>query len=471
MTDTKTAPASDPSVPEEGVAEQIAEPVKGAGEPPYPSPLYAWYVVALLLVIYTVSFIDRQILAIFVGPIKDDLVLSDFEVSILSGFAFALFYTFFGLPFARVADSRSRRGLIMFGIAFWSIATAACGMAKVYWHLFLARVGVGVGEATLTPAANSLIADYFPKEKLGRAISVYSLGIPVGSALAFILGGFVAQWVADLPPQDLPVIGKTFGWQIAFIVVGAPGVLLSLMMLTVKEPFRRGRMDKTLTGGIPLGRVLAYFKANAGAYGPLFFGTAFLSLLGYGSVYWMVEFFVRTHEIGRGQGAYIFGLVLLVFGTGGILAGGAFADRLIARGRDDAHLRVLLYAAVLGIPAGVIFPLLGELWAATAVLCLSVFFSNIPWGTAYAATAAITPNEMRGQAAALYLFIVNFIGLGAGPSVVAFITDFVYADEARLNWALATAVAVVTPITVALYLKGLKPFAAAMRAAKAREAG
>ena len=441
----------------------------GCGEPPYPPAGYSWYVVFLLLAIYTFSFIDRQILALLVGPIKRDLALSDFAFSLLSGFAFAVFYTVFGLPFARIADSRSRRGLIAFGVAFWSLATAACGVTKVYWHLLIARIGVGVGEATLSPAANSLIADYFPKEKLGRALSVYSLGIPIGSAMAFILGGAVVAAIEDLPVQDLPVIGRLYGWQIAFFVVGLPGLALALMMVTVKEPFRRGRLSAGAgRAGLPLGNVAAFLRSHGRAYAALFLGPAFLSALGYGGTLWMIAFYTRTHGLAASEAGLLFGGVLAVFGTGGILLGGALADRLSARGRADGPMRVLLWAAILMLPTGVAYPLAPDALSATLLLCLSTLASNMPWGTAYAAIAAITPNEMRGQAAAVYLFIVNLIGLGAGPSIIAAFTDYVYASEAMLNYAMATATGLLTPIAALLFALGLKPYARAMAAADAR---
>jgi len=455
---------------EDGKAGEDDSAANTSGAGAYPPEGYAWYVVFLLLAIYTLSFIDRQILALLVEPIKRDLELSDFAFSLLSGFAFALFYTVFGLPFARIADSRSRRGLIAFGVAFWSAATAACGLAKVYWHLLAARIGVGVGEATLTPAANSLIADYFPKHKLGRALAVYSLGIPIGSAMAFILGGVVVGLIEDLPPQDLPIIGRTYGWQLAFFAVGLPGIAMALLMATVKEPIRRGRMSAGPAGqALPIKDVLAFMAGHARAYAALFFGPSFLSLLGYGTTIWMIAFYSRTYGLSASDAGLLFGGVLLVFGTGGILLGGAGADRRIARGQSDGPLRVLFWAAALTLPAGIAFPLMPNWISAAAVMSLSVLVTNMPWGTAYAAIAAITPNEIRGQAAALYLFIVNLIGLGAGPSVIAAFTDYVYRDEMLLNYAMASTTAVVAPIAALLFLSGLAPYRRAMAAADARE--
>ncbi|MFY9571890.1 MAG: MFS transporter, partial [Blastocatellia bacterium] len=207
---------------------------------PYPAIGYAWYVVGVLTLVYIFSFIDRQILSLLVRPIRRDLGISDFQMSLLMGFSFALFYTFFGLPLGRLADSRSRRTIIAAGFTVWSIMTAACGLARNFAHMLLLRMGVGVGEAALSPAAYSMITDYFPPRRRATAISVYSMGIYIGSGLAFIVGGLVAGAASAQETWDLPLVGATRPWQVVFFIVGLPGVLLALLMYTVREPVRRG---------------------------------------------------------------------------------------------------------------------------------------------------------------------------------------------------------------------------------------
>jgi MFS family permease len=196
-------------------------------------------VVGVLTLIYVVSFIDRQILDLLVGPIKRDMELSDTQVSLLMGFSFALFYTICGIPIGRLADSKSRRGIIAIGLILWSFMTALCGSVKQYWQFFLARMGVGVGEAALSPAAYSIITDYFPKNRLGTAMSVYGMGIYNGSGLAYILGGLVVGWTEGMEVLELPVVGRTFPWQLVFFVVGLPGIALAMLLMTVKESVRR----------------------------------------------------------------------------------------------------------------------------------------------------------------------------------------------------------------------------------------
>ncbi len=440
----------------------------GSAAPAYPPAMMAWGIVALLFLIYTLSFIDRQILALLVEPIKRDLQASDFAFSLLSGFAFALFYTVFGLPFARYADRGSRTGLIAFGVGLWSLATAACGLARGFAGLFGARIMVGVGEATLTPAANSLIADLFPPAKLGRALAVYSLGIPIGSAMAFILGGMVVDWVASLPPIVWPAVGELHGWQVAFLAVGLPGLVFALAMLLLPEPARRGRRLAGSGRNLPLRQVVVYILHHAPAYAPLFFGAAMLSMLGYGGTLWMIAFFTRVHGLAAGAAGYVFGLILLICGTGGILLGGTLADLWFARGKRDAHLALLLIGTLLGLPFGIAYPLVDGLVLAVVLLAISTLISNLPWGLAYAAIATITPNELRGQMAALYLFIVNIIGLGLGPSAIAAFTDYVFADEAAIGASLAAATTVIAPLAAILFAFGRRPFARAVARMTAR---
>ncbi|HZZ35295.1 MAG TPA: MFS transporter, partial [Caulobacteraceae bacterium] len=204
-------------------------------EPPWPRPVYAWYVIGVLLFAYTLSFVDRTVLSLLIGPLRASLHISDTQVSLLLGLAFAVFYTLMGLPLGWVADHWSRRTLIGIGVALWSLMTAGCGLARSYNALFLMRVGVGVGEATLSPAAYSLISDHFPKARLGRAVAVYSIGVPLGSGIALALGALVIKAVVAAPPLSLPIIGVIEPWRLTFLWIGLPGLLAALLMATVRE--------------------------------------------------------------------------------------------------------------------------------------------------------------------------------------------------------------------------------------------
>src|SRR5882762_1767566 len=223
-------------------AQPVPAPVKPVTEEPYPSPGYSWYVVGVLTLVYVFSFIDRQIMSLLVRPLRRDLNITDTQVSILMGLGFAIFYTLCGIPLGRLADTRSRRSIIVAGFVAWSFFTAMCGLAKNFSQMLLWRIGVGVGEASLSPSAFSLITDYFPKERLATAISVYSMGIYIGAGMAYLLGGIVVGFASSQEMYNLPLVGATRSWQLVFFIVGLPGIFLALLLYTVREPARRGRL-------------------------------------------------------------------------------------------------------------------------------------------------------------------------------------------------------------------------------------
>ena len=208
--------------------------------PPWPPGARAWYVTAILTALYTLAFIDRQVLGLVLEPIRRHLLLTDTQASLLAGSAFALFYVTLGLPLGQLADRANRRNLIAAGVLLWSLMTAACGLASSFWQLFAARVGVGIGEAALSPAALSMISDYFPPERRARPLATYTLALAIGSGLAYLVGGSISAAVAGMPDFRIPFIGHVEAWQATFITVGAPGIVFALLVLTIREPLRRG---------------------------------------------------------------------------------------------------------------------------------------------------------------------------------------------------------------------------------------
>ncbi|HVS15145.1 MAG TPA: MFS transporter [Thermoanaerobaculia bacterium] len=416
--------------------------------------------VAVLMVIYVFSFIDRQILSLLVGPIRRDLGISDTEMSLLMGFSFAVFYTFFGIPMGRLADSTSRRGLIGAGLIVWSLMTAGCGLAQKFWQFLLLRMGVGVGEAALSPAAYSMITDSFPRKRLATAISVYSMGIYIGSGMATLLGGIVVGMASGQELWTLPLIGETRPWQVVFFIVGLPGVLLTLLLLTFKEPDRRD-VRRTATGAVqsvPIREVAAYLRANWKTFTCHNLGFALLSFSSYGSGAWIPAFYQRTYDLTARQAGVYYGLIVMLAGTAGIVSGGRMADWLAHKGYRDSKMRAGLIAAVAWTPTGLLFPLVGRADLSLALLVPTVFFASMPFGCAPAAIQEMMPNAMRGQASALYLFVVNLIGLGLGPTAVAMTTDFVFGDDLAVRYSIL-AVATLAHIGSALLLwAGLAPF-------------
>jgi MFS family permease len=419
--------------------ESSAEVHKAAQAPeePYPSESYAWYVVVVLMIVYVFSFVDRQILNLLAPAIKSDWNLTDKHLGYLMGPFFALFYTLFGIPIGRLADMRSRRGLIAAGLAIWSFMTAACGLAKTYWQMAFFRLGVGVGEATLSPSAYSLITDYFRPNRLALAISVYGAGIYLGSGLAFVLGGAVYSFAAG-GDFNWPIVGQLRPWQAAFLMLGIPGLLFTLALLTVKEPTRRGLKKKQAGKEEPvsLREVFQYVQINWRTVLAHNVGFALLSFIAYGSTSWMSAFFLRVHDWPLQTTGYRYGAAIMIFGTGGIVFGGWLAGWLSHKGYTDSKMRAGFIASALHLPFGFLFPLMPNGWLAILVLCPAIFTVAMPFGVAPAAIQEMMPNRMRAQASAVYLFIVNAIGLGLGPIAVAYLTEDVFRDEQMVGYSM-----------------------------------
>lgn len=416
---------------------------------------YAWYVVAVLLLAQTFSFLDRMIMGLLVGPIRESFQISDTQYSLLAGLAFSLFYAIMGLPLARIADSKSRRNLIAAGIAVWSLMTALCSLARGFWPLFFARMGVGVGEATLAPGAYSMITDYFPKTILGRALSVYMIGVTLGSGFAYMLGGVVVDYVEHMDPVVLPVLGAFEGWQLTFLIVGLPGLLMSLLMLlTVREPPRQG-VSVTDAASIPFVDVMAYLWQRRGAYGGLIFGVSIFIMVVYALNLWGPTYFIRTFGYGRAEAGWTFGMIMIGAGTAGLLLAGTLADAWMKRGVRDAYVRTILISIVCITPCVVALGFVTNDKAGIVFMSLAVFFSAFQGGISGGTLQLMTPNRMRGQVIAVYQLFANLIGLGLGPTVVAATTDYVFGYDEAIGKSIALCGAILCPVGVLILWRAL----------------
>ena len=438
--------------------------------PQPPSLRAGWYTVFVLMLAYISSFIDRQILSLLVGPLKRDLLLSDTQVSLLMGLSFALFYTLLGIPIGRLADRANRRNIIIVGIGVWSLMTAVCGLARTYTQFFLARVGVGVGEATLSPAAYSMLADEFPKEKLATAISVYSAGIYIGSGIAVLIGAVLVSLGGDALTVTLPVVGTIFAWQRLFFYIGIPGLLLALLVRTVREPARKSLLTSA-TGQVQtlsLADAFALIRQKQAAFLSVTLGITFISLVAYASSAWTPTYLVRTFGWKIGQAGFAYGLIVAVFSTSGIILGGRYADLLTRRGQTDGRLRIGIYSAI-GVLVGALFPLIDNVTVVLCLLPIPCFFVAFPFGASSAAIQVIMPNQARGLASALYLFVINLVALGFGPTLVALLTDYVFHDEKALRYSLAITIAGGSVLALGCYAYGLAPYRRAIEAVRVQE--
>lgn len=427
----------------------------------WPRPAVAWYAVGVLWVAYIFSFIDRTIIGLLVGPIKESLQISDTQFGILGGIAFTLFYTVLGVPIGRIADRVSRRGLIALGVAIWSFMTALCGWAASFWFLFLARVGVGVGEAALTPAAYSMISDCFPKERLGRALAVYQSGAFLGAAFAFILGGAViaavVAFVAENPGFSLPLLPDVQGWRLVFLTVGAPGLLVALWMFTVREPQRKGRMAAA-SETLPFRAVIAYIWGRRRLFLPHFIGFAVLAVTFQNVIVWGPAYFTRHFGLSVAQTGLTLGLMLLVFSSAGVIGGGFLSDWLVKRGRADGPMRVGMIAGLALLPFAATATIVDSLALSLVLFCPMLFFASFSLGSAAQALQMVAPNEMRGQVSAIYMLFLNLLSYGLGPLVVGMLTDYLFADEGAVGYSLALVSAVSAPVAAFVATRGFAPF-------------
>jgi MFS family permease len=408
----------------------------------YPSSFAAWYSVAVLLLMYIFSFIDRTTISLIVEPMKRDLHISDTQMGMLQGLAFALLYTFLGLPIARLSDRHSRRAIIAAGVFIWSIMATLCGLARTAMQLFIARIGVGVGEAALSPAAYSIITDSFPRSKLGRAFGVYNIGITIGAGVAFLVGGIVVAAVSRAgATYTLPLLGEVRAWQMVFIVTGAPGILLPLLLLTFREPARRGllRSAAAPTATLPrppLREVLGYVWLNRNFYCLHFVALALLALCGYAVAAWLPSAIVRAYGVSAGQVGKVLGVSTILMNSTGMLLAGILCDRLTRKGHKDAPIIVALISAC-GI---LVFACLPTLMPTVTLVWIAIFVSGLTFnaynGVGPQAVNQVTPNQYRAQVSAVYLFVVNALGLGVGPTLVPLLNDHLFHDPLKIRFSL-----------------------------------
>ncbi len=414
-----------------------------------------WYTVILLGIVSTLSFVDRGVMALFVQPMKRDFHLSDTEMSLLLGLAFTLPYVVVGLPLSRFIDRGNRRNLIAGCLGIWSFATAICGVAQNYWTLFVCRFVTGGAESVNTSGSLSMIADAVPREKLPRAFAIQSAGVAGGAALSLLIGGVLYGILVDIPPTHIPLIGVIHNWQLVFMIVGIPGLIVAaLMMITVPEPHRKGG---TKPGGYALREVVGFVKSMRAMHLPLLGGMLLLAVMTSGFTAWMPAFYERTYGWGPEVVGPLLGGISLVTSIVGLIAGARLAEWLGKR-NADGNLRVLFLAHLLAQPLLIIMPLMPNPWLALGCGAIASVV-GVMGGPGFSAAIQITtPNEMRAQVNVMYAASITAIGGTLGPTLIGVLSDFVAGSEADLRYVLGAVKILFGPLAVYLIWKSVAPY-------------
>jgi MFS family permease len=397
-----------------------------ATDQPYPPARIGWFTVFALLVMFMLSFTDRQIIALMVGPLQADLGLSDIQIGLLQGFAFSCFYVVAGLFIGWAMDHHSRRMLIMCGVIVWSISCAMGGLASGFWMLFLARVGVGMGEGALSPGAPSMLSDVFPRDKLTFPLGIFTVGANLGIAISFSLGGLVMGSLAHGGGVTLPLFGALHAWQATFLLLGIPGVFIALLMLAVPEPVRRGR---TSDGAAFLPPLLKLLASRPRLFVSHFLGFGLSIMSGYALLSWLPALLTRRFDWPPSSIGPVLGLILGGGGIVGCMGASFLADWLFRRQVYDVHFRLQAAGMAVMAAAAATIPFATSPWAILAASGVIYVMASSAVPLSMAAVQLVAPNEVRGRASAAFSFFSTVLGLGLGPLLVATLTEHVFHDR------------------------------------------
>ena len=440
----------------------MSEAVESMGirnaETAYPPPRVAWYAVFVLAFMYWVSILDRFIISLLVDPIKRDLGITDVQFSMLHGIAFALTFSLFGLVLGTLADRLSRRWVIFAGVSIWSLATAACGFAQQFWHLLLARVGVGAGEAALNPSAASMLADLFPRERLTNAMAIYGLGATMGSGCAYFFGGMIVDLTSAKETIVLPLVGTIRSWQAVFVIVGFPGVLLALLIFTVPEPLRRGlrKLDRSLSWRQAYSDLLKFIGSRKRFFLCHYVAFGFASAIIAGAGAWYPAHMGRTFGWSASKIGLALGITLSAAGLLSQVVTGRIVDAMFRRGIRDAQFRWYAGCLVVATPVGIIAMTSGNPWI--FIGCIAAFLTMISSFSACASTALnlVTPNELRGTGIAFWAATSGLIGAASGPMLIAIFAEKFFTGPSAIGFGMAMLMAICCPVAAVSLALGFR---------------
>jgi MFS family permease len=415
----------------------------------------AWWALLLLTATYTFSFIDRQIINLLVDPIRTDLSLSDSQVSFLQGLAFVLPYVLLSIPLGRVVDRANRIRVLVIGILVWTISCVTCGLAKNFWQLGMARMGVGAGEASVTPASWSLLADYFPEDKRALPVSIFLMGPYLGAGLSLILGAEVVGWASGLGTIEFPFAGALAPWQLTFMLVALPGLLMVFLLPLLQDPPRTQRLTEAAEP-LSWGEIAQYVWPRRGVFGAYLLGAPFIVLVLYALQAWVPSLLIRVHGLEIVEAGRYYGTIALVAGSAGVLSG-PVAARWLA-GRMDpavAPLVTSISSTCLLIPVLVSAGLAESLTWTLVFITGASYLVTFPLALFATGLQSASPNEMRGLMAGCFVLSTNLIGLALGPTSVALASDYIFGSPQAVGRSLALVGGTVLPMAVFLLWRGL----------------
>jgi MFS family permease len=421
----------------------------------FPPARQGWYAVSILALTTAFAMLDQGILGLLIQQIIGDFKLTDVEASLLLGPAFVLFYVVLGVPLSALIDRWKRTWIIAIGIFVWSMATAACGLAGNFIQLFTARFVVGAGEAVNGPAAYSIVADYFPRDKLPRAVATLQIGSVAGSGLSLLLGGAMIWLVSVIGSPELPIVGVLRPWQVVFIGIGIPGVLVSFLLLSVKEPPRRAIREDV--SKVPLIGAVSYMIRRFPIFGPMFIGLT-LGSLDAGGRAWGAAFFQRTYGWPPATYGMVSGVVSIVAMLAGLYLGARWVGWFQQHGKVDGPFRVILYTRFVAIPFAILMPLMPTPELAVAFNAVAFLTLGMSGPMLNAVMLIVTPNQIRGQVMALYLFIFTVIGQGLSPVITGATTQYLFTSPDDLRWSIMLLHVVFLPASLVITWLGWRPY-------------
>ena len=423
----------------------------------YPPRRAGYSAVVVMTLAQVFAFIDRQIPAMLVEPIKQDFSLNDSQIALLGGAAFSIFYAIMALPIGYAVDRYKRVNVLGTGIFVWSLMTTLAGLANSFGRLFGARIGVAVGEAVMAPVSVSLVSDYFPQNKQGKPMGIITAGVYIGIGSTLIGGGYLIDYLTDIGGITIPGIGYFKPWQATFLVVGIPGILISFSAFMLHEPRRLG-LAQTLEKDSKSINIFSHLIKNKSTLIPMFAGLIFMALIFYSFTFWAPSMMVRTHGLSLTEVGFSLGIITIISSILGTISSGAVVDYLRSKGRTDAPIRTAMFACIFAMPAICLAPIVENVVVAWILIGIYLFFISSFAPIGLLAVSGVSSNEVKGQMAAVHAFLMMAFGLSLGPQITAFFTDFILQDESKLGLAVSLTGGLVLPIAAVCFWMSLKRY-------------